>query len=179
MKTFALALLCALVLPLLASVGDVVPQEKLPRAWFAGEKPQAWPNDDLWVMECWATWCGPCIRAIPHMEELWKSYKGKNVRFVGVNVERNKNPEQLKEFFSKQRVPPTYAQAHDFDNRFADHLKVIGIPFAVIIRNGKIVWQGHPMSLKPETLDTLLKNGTPPACTHRHTDACKHHNSHQ
>jgi thiol-disulfide isomerase/thioredoxin len=178
MKTFLIAVVCALALPLMAAVGDVIPQEKLPVVWFAGEQPQAWPNDDLWIFECWATWCGPCIRAIPHMEELWKTYQSKGVKMVGVNVERNKSQAQLKEFFSKQRVPPTYNQAHDFDNRFADQLKIIGIPFAVAVRNGKIVWQGHPMSLKPATIDTLLQNGKAPECTHQHTEACRaKHNS--
>ncbi len=173
MKNLIFALVCALTLPLMAAVGDVIPQEKLPTVWFVGEKPQTWPNNELWIFECWATWCGPCVRAIPHTEELWKGYQGKGVKIVGVNVETNKNPAQLKEFFSKQRVPPTYAQAHDVDNRFADYLKIVGIPHAVAVRNGKIVWQGHPMSIKPETINALMIHGTAAECTHQHTDACK------
>lgn len=155
MKTLALALLCALTLPVMAALGDVVAKEELPIEWFAGEKPQAWPTDDLWVFECWTTWCGPCLRAIPHMEQLWNTVKGGNIHIAGVNLQRDKTPENLREFFIRQPIPPTYSMAIDTDNRFAQKMKIIGIPHAVIIRNGKVVWQGHPMSLKPETLREL------------------------
>lgn len=155
MKTFALTLLCALALPLMAAVGDIIPKETLPTVWFEGEQPKAWPNDDVWVFECWATWCGPCIRAIPHMEEMWNKVKNEKIHIVGVNLEENKTPEQLRTFFAQQRVPPTYAMAIDKDNRFARKVNIIGIPHAVAVRSGKIVWQGHPMTLTVEKLRSL------------------------
>ena len=36
------------------------------------------------VLDFWATWCGPCLAAVPHTNELMKKYAGKGVVFIGV-----------------------------------------------------------------------------------------------
>ncbi|MFN3803369.1 TlpA family protein disulfide reductase [Belliella pelovolcani] len=39
------------------------------------------------VINIWATWCGPCIREIPEMNELVQEYSNKNVRFLAFSNE--------------------------------------------------------------------------------------------
>jgi thiol-disulfide isomerase/thioredoxin len=46
-------------------------------------------KDEVWVVDFWATWCGPCIQAIPHMKETHAKFEGKGVRFVSVSWDRN------------------------------------------------------------------------------------------
>ena len=36
------------------------------------------------VLDFWATWCGPCIRAVPHTNEMMEKYADKGVVFIGV-----------------------------------------------------------------------------------------------
>jgi thiol-disulfide isomerase/thioredoxin len=39
------------------------------------------------VIEFWATWCGPCVTEIPHLNELVEQVKGKPVVFLSVTDE--------------------------------------------------------------------------------------------
>ncbi len=41
------------------------------------------------VIDFWATWCGPCVKEGPIFHELSKTYKDKNVQFVGISVDRD------------------------------------------------------------------------------------------
>jgi len=40
------------------------------------------------VLEFWATWCAPCIAAIPHLNELADHFKGKPVQFIAITDEK-------------------------------------------------------------------------------------------
>jgi thiol-disulfide isomerase/thioredoxin len=37
----------------------------------------------------WATWCEPCREELPHLQNAWKEYAGRNVRFLTINTDRD------------------------------------------------------------------------------------------
>ena len=51
------------------------------------------------VINVWATWCGPCIREIPHLNKLVESYKDKNVVFVALTDE---SKDKVTKFLTKR-----------------------------------------------------------------------------
>jgi thiol-disulfide isomerase/thioredoxin len=53
--------------------------------WIKGKPVQRFEPGKVYVVEFWATWCGPCRRSIPHLTELAKKFKGK-VTFIGVSI---------------------------------------------------------------------------------------------
>lgn len=133
-----------------------LPESGLPQTWLQGVPVEHWEKDKVYIFEFWATWCGPCLAAIPHMNGIHKQIVQENLpaQLIGINIRDRLKPEQLKEFLAQRNTPPTYSIAVDTDKRTDEHwlkpLKLIGIPFAVAVRNGDIIWSGHPVRLSAE-----------------------------
>lgn len=47
-------------------------------------------KNEIWVVDFWASWCGPCVRSIPHMKEVAEKFADKQVRFISISWDRNK-----------------------------------------------------------------------------------------
>lgn len=149
-----LALLAALCLAA-ALRAETLPVDALPADFLRGERPAAWPEDAVTVVECWARWCGPCLRAMPHLEALHRELKDEGVHVIGLNVWDRGTDAEILDFLAKQPTPPTYDLAVDRAGALPKRLGVKGIPHAIVVREGEVVWQGHPASLTAEKLRAL------------------------
>ncbi|MEN6427422.1 MAG: TlpA disulfide reductase family protein [Phycisphaerales bacterium] len=127
--------------------------------WLKGTPVEKLDAGKIYVVEFWATWCGPCKVTIPHLTELAHKHAGK-VSFVGVSVwERPK--EQTNEaifalvepFVKEMGDKMGYSVAADgIDKAMATTWMAAadrnGIPCAFIVgRDGKIAWIGHPAAM--------------------------------
>src|SRR5262245_23837473 len=65
-------------------VGDAGPPLKATK-WLHGTEVKEFKKDHVYVVEFWATWCGPCIVMMPHMGELQNQFKG-SVTFIGYSA---------------------------------------------------------------------------------------------
>lgn len=98
------------------------------------------------VLDFWATWCGPCIRASPILEELQERHDGK-LQIVAVGGQKRSNyPEDvnaIKKFLAKK--PSKYSHVHDKDQTVYKSIKPQGIPHVVVLStDGVVRWQGNP-----------------------------------
>jgi thiol-disulfide isomerase/thioredoxin len=138
-------------------MGDAAPEFKVTQ-WYKGG-PVTLEADKTYIVECWATWCGPCVAAFPHLSEIAKANEGK-ITVIGVNVWERKKPEEVKTFVETQGDKMSYLVAADGENAIATHwLKAAGrngIPCAFVVSKGKIAWIGHPASLKQELLTSII-----------------------
>ncbi|GLH73455.1 hypothetical protein GETHLI_19570 [Geothrix limicola] len=136
-------------------VGDHAPALKVSR-WVKGQPVEALKKGELYVVEFWATWCGPCKAAMPHLTELAKKYAGK-VTFIGVNIKESGSPEavdaKVSKFVEGMGDKMGYTVAQDTRDSFMDKTWMKaggheGIPQSFIVdREGRIVWEGHPTEL--------------------------------
>src|SRR5579885_2983131 len=64
-------------------VGDPAPKLQV-KSFIKGEPVKEFQAGKNYVVEFWATWCGPCKATIPHLTELQKKHP--EVAFIGVSV---------------------------------------------------------------------------------------------
>src|SRR6266545_4462027 len=57
-------------------VGDVAPALEV-SSWLHGEPVKLFAPGTVYVIEFWATWCGPCVANVPHLTELARAYPGR------------------------------------------------------------------------------------------------------
>lgn len=110
------------------------------------------------VVEFWATWCPPCRTSIPHLTELAKKFKDKDVVIVGISDEK---PPVVKAFVEKMGPKMDYVVALDDDNATAEgYMRAYdqnGIPHAFIVdKTSRVVWHGHPMGGLDQALEEVV-----------------------
>lgn len=166
MRALLLLLLTATLSAAGLKVGDPAPATR-PEAMLQGEAVKEFKKGEVYVFECWASWCGPCVAAIPHLEELHKKMARNGVVITGVNVwesERDAaSAQRAKDFLKSQGTKMSYRVAlggKAFIKDWLEAADVNGIPHAFVVSDGKIAWMGHPVQLTPELIGDIL-TGTP------------------
>jgi thiol-disulfide isomerase/thioredoxin len=158
-KTFSTLLLSGLLLTAPAArgatLGDKAPPVSIER-WIKGAPVQIGPGTNLYVVEFWATWCGPCKRSIPHLTELQAKYRDRGLVIIGVSDE---TAAEVAPFVSGQGGAMDYRVAVDTSRRTFNAWMTAfgesGIPHAFVVgTNGLLLWHGYPTSLG-ETLEQI------------------------
>ncbi len=102
------------------------------------------------LVDFWATWCGPCLRAIPHMNELHATFKDK-LTVVGLSREPRSKVESMSS--------PTmdYYSAIDTQGKMGSFFKIRSIPHVVLMDpKGVVLYKGHPANLTVDKVRELL-----------------------
>ncbi|MCY3020151.1 MAG: redoxin domain-containing protein [Planctomycetota bacterium] len=139
--------------------GDQAPKLSISK-WLNGEAVENFEKGKIYVIECWATWCGPCKASIPHVSELNTRLKDKGVVIIGMNVSEQ-DTSKVEPFVKEMGDKMNYRVAMDADGKTAETwLAAAGrnsIPCAFIVdKEGKIAWIGHPMTDLDRILDELV-----------------------
>jgi YD repeat-containing protein len=87
------------------------------------------------VVDFWASWCVPCRRSFPWLNEIQTKYRDQ-VIVIGVNVDRNQA--DAAQFL--RDVPATFAMIYDPEGKLASHYEVPGMPSSFVFdAQGKLV----------------------------------------
>lgn len=137
-------------------------------------------KDKVYVVEFWATWCGPCVASMPHLADLQKKFAS-GVQIVSIS---NEDLETVEKFLDRpvsakkkksdvkeeedtkadeqtyRDLTSTYCLTTDPDlschKAYMEAANQNGIPCAFIVgKDQKIEWIGHPMSMD-ETLTAVV-----------------------
>jgi uncharacterized protein (TIGR03435 family) len=104
------------------------------------------------VLEFWATWCGPCVAAIPHLNELADKFKDQPVQFIAITAE---DEATIKPFLTKRPIHAWVAL--DTDRAMNSAYGIRAIPHTVVLgKDGKIAAITYPTMLTEKHIHDLL-----------------------
>jgi thiol-disulfide isomerase/thioredoxin len=110
------------------------------------------------MLDFWATWCGPCLMAMPEVEEVAQKFTDRGLVFYAVNV--GEDPDTVKEFLAQSQLDVPVAM--DFDGKIHGAFGDQGLPHTVVIgKDGRVqvdhlgYWQGFGEQLAEEVEQLL------------------------
>ncbi len=164
-KIFTAGVILSLILLLNTSpisAQDITPNKKMYAKSFYHQKApeivvEKWLSEDpdfkgkFVMIDFWATWCGPCKRAIPEVNKWAEKYKDKMV-VIGLS-------DETEEKVLKMKSPVMeYYSAIDTRKRLKSAFQVSGIPHVVVIDpEGIVRWQGFPFLAGHKLTDAVLE----------------------
>ena len=94
-------------------------------------------NEDfnLLLINFWATWCSPCTKEMPSLNELQSKFEKNQLKIVTIATGRN-NPNKIVNFFEEYNLS-NLENYRDPKGKLALDLGVIGLPFSIIISRDK------------------------------------------
>ena len=150
--------------PAVLRVGDPAPALKFGK-FLQGDPVTELTRDHAYVVEFWATWCGPCKQTIPHLNELHQKLAEKGLIVIGQNV-FEQDDIAVAPFIKDMGDRMTYRVALDDKSEKPDGamaelwMKAAGknsIPTAFVVgKDGKIAWIGHPGEMQASLLEQVL-----------------------
>jgi cytochrome c biogenesis protein CcmG, thiol:disulfide interchange protein DsbE len=106
------------------------------------------------LLNIWATWCIPCRKELPELQQLHQRYSQQGLRVVGVSVDDGSADRAVDEFVRNFGL--TYTILRDPAETVSHKFAIPGVPASFLIdRNGKVVWR---MTGPFTAGDTILQN---------------------
>ncbi len=111
------------------------------------------------LLDFWATYCKPCLKAMPKLEEIHNKYKDQGLTVLGVNEDGPRSQTKVKPFLRARKI--TFRSVFDPDGGLMRRMQVGSLPVTFLIaQDGKIVLRqvGYHPDVSPltEAVESLL-----------------------
>jgi len=90
-------------------------------------------------IDFWASWCGPCVKSFPYMDQLERRFKEQDFRVIAINLDEN--IEDAHEFLKKR--PVKFSVMQDKDQQCAKGFDVMAMPSSYLVDKQGIVQYIH------------------------------------
>lgn len=99
-------------------------------------------------------WCPHCKREVPRLQQTYEKYRDRGLRVLGLTkVTKSATDEKVEAFCAANGLSfPVLKES----GQASAYFNVSGIPAAAVIRDGKVVWRGHPARLNEAMIEGWL-----------------------
>jgi len=146
--------------PFALMVGDKAPALSIAK-WVKGNPVKEFVKGKVYVLEFWGTWCGPCIKSMPHLTKLQKKYKDKGLIVIGAASSGQRDSLQTVERMvaAKGEVigySVAWDKGQETNNAYMRASGQRGIPSSFVVnQDGRVAYIGHPMGMDA-VLDEII-----------------------
>jgi thiol-disulfide isomerase/thioredoxin len=138
----------------LAVVGKTAPAEWGIEKWYQGESEVDLASGKATLLIFWEVWCPHCQREVPKAQALYDSLKGDGLQVVALTrITKSATEEKVTTFIDENKVGYPCAKEN---GTISQYFNVSGIPAAAVVKDGKVVWRGHPARLNEGMLKAWL-----------------------
>ena len=138
----------------LAVVGKDAPASMNIEQWFQGEGEVDISSSQPTLLVFWEKWCPHCRREVPKLQATYEQYKPQGLQVIGLTkLSRNTAPDDISSFIDEQNVGYPVAKE---DGSISEYFNVSGVPAAAVVKDGEIVWRGHPARLTDDMIEGWL-----------------------
>ena len=132
------------------TVGDAAPDIGADARWLQGEPVAVFEPGRVYVLDFWATWCGPCIQTIPELDQLHRELADEGGAVLGLALWPRAGMTATDAFVRDWAGRMTYPIGEDIGGRLAARfMEAAGrnsIPTTMVVdREGRLAWIGHPL----------------------------------
>lgn len=105
-------------------------------------------------IDVWATWCAPCRIQIPALKKIEEDYKGKNITFVSLSIDKQSDKAKWRKMIKDEKLGGIQLLAeNDWNSEFIKEYQIAGIPrFILVDPQGNIVDANAPRPTDPRLI---------------------------
>lgn len=138
----------------LSVVGKTAPPTWNIEKWYQGQDQIDLKNGKTTLVVFWEEWCPHCKREVPKIQQIYDNLKGQGLQVLGLTkITRSATEEKVTSFISENKILYPIAKEN---GELSAYFNVSGIPAAAVLKDGKVIWRGHPAQIDEARLKSWL-----------------------
>jgi thiol-disulfide isomerase/thioredoxin len=135
-------------------VGKPAPPPLNVEKWYRGEGESLDLSNGVNLFVFWEEWCPHCKREVPKLQATYDKFRDSGLDVVALTkITKSSTEEKVTGFIETNSLNFPIAKERGDVSRY---FNVSGIPAAAVVKDGQVIWRGHPGSLNDAMIEKWL-----------------------